>query len=84
MAFLIQDLPFQTPLGPVIAEGRVLDAVAGRDLSGTLDDIADTLGISHGDLRSAIDSLVRIGWVTLDLLPEGMVLSLPEDARVAS
>jgi hypothetical protein len=74
----------QTPLGPVIAEGRVLDAVAGRDLRGTLDDIAETLGISYSDLRSAIDELVKIRWVSLELLTEGLVLSLAEDARVAS
>jgi hypothetical protein len=74
----------QTPLGPVIAEGRVLDAVAGRDLRGTLDDIADSLGITYGDLRAAIDELVKIRWVSVELLSEGLVLSLPEDARVAS
>jgi DNA-binding MarR family transcriptional regulator len=78
------DISLQSPLGPVIAEGRVLDAVAGRDLCGTLDDIAEGLGISYSDLRAAIDELVRIGWVTLELLAEGLVLSLPEDARVAS
>lgn len=71
-------------LVPVIAEGRVLDAVAGHDLSGTLDDIADALGLSYGDLRGAIDELAGIGWVTIELLGEGLVLSLPEDARVAS
>jgi hypothetical protein len=80
----IKDISIQAPLGPVIAEGRVLDAVAGRDLQGTLDDIADSLGISYGDLRSAIDELTKIGWVNLELLSEGLVLSLPEDARVAS
>jgi hypothetical protein len=74
----------QTPLGPVIAEGRVLDAVAGRDLRGTLDDIAETLGISYSDLRLAIDELVKIRWVSLELLTEGLILSLAEDARVAS
>lgn len=75
----------QIPLGPIIAEGRVLDAVAGRDLRGTLDDIADALGISYGDLRTALDELISIGWVTLDLHFDGMiVLSLPEDARAAS
>ena len=78
------EIAIQTPLGPVIAEGRVLDAVAGRDLHGTLDDIADSLGISYGDLRLAIDELTKIGWVSLELLGEGLVLSLPEDARVAS
>ena len=80
----IPTISVQTPLGPVIAEGRVLDAVAGRDLRGTLDDIADTLGITYGDLRSAIDELVKIRWVTMELAAEGLVLSLPEDARVAS
>lgn len=80
----IMDLTAQTPLGPVIAEGRVLDAVAGHDLCGTLDDIADSLDISYGELRAAIDELVKIGWVTLEVLGEGLVLSLPEDARAAS
>jgi DNA-binding MarR family transcriptional regulator len=80
----LTDITLQAPLGPVIAEGRVLDAVAGRDLRGTLDDIAETLGITHGDLRSAIDELVKIGWVSLELATESLILSLPEDARVAS
>jgi hypothetical protein len=73
-----------TPLGPVIAEGLVLDAVAGRDLHGTFDDIADSLGITYDDLRTAIDALARIRWVTVELLAEGLVLRLPEDARIAS
>jgi hypothetical protein len=77
------DFSNQTPLGPVIAEGRVLDAVARRDLAGTIDEIADGLGLSYGEVRSAIDELVSIGWVTLDLSAECLVLSLPEDARVA-
>jgi hypothetical protein len=34
-----------TAVGPVIAEGRVFDAVARRDLAGTLDEIADALGV---------------------------------------
>lgn len=80
----LQDISLQTPLGPVIAEGRVLDAVAGHDLHGTLDDIAETLGISYSDLRLAIDELVKIRWVSLELLTEGLVLTLAEDARVAS
>lgn len=80
----LKELTIHTPLGPVIAEGRVLDAVAGRDLRGTIDDIADTLGISYGDLRLAIDELVKIGWVSVELMSESLVLSLPEDARVAS
>ena len=42
------------------------------------------LGLSYGDLRAAIDELVSIGWVSLELVGEGLVLSLPEDARVAS
>jgi hypothetical protein len=83
--FPYSDVSVQTPLGPVIAEGRVLDAVAGNDLSGTLDELADALRISFDELRSAIDTLVKIGWVSLELHSEGLVvLSLPEDARVAS
>ena len=77
------DISNRTPLGPVIAEGRVLDAVARRDLAGTIDEIADGLGLSYAELRAAIDQLVSIGWITLDLLSERLVLSLPEDARVA-
>jgi hypothetical protein len=80
----LTDISMQTPPGPVIAEGRVLDAVAGRDLAGTLDEIADGLGVTYNELRAAIDELVAIGWVTIDLLGERLVLSLPEDARVAS
>jgi len=84
MPFPLSDITAKTPVGPVIAEGRVFDAVARRDLAGTLEEIADSLGISYCELRSAIDELVKIGWVTLDLLAEQLVLSLPEDARVAS
>lgn len=80
----LMNYSIHAPLGPVIAEGRVLDAVAGRDLRGTIDDIADGLGISYGDLRSAIDELAKIGWVSVEVMSEGLILSLPEDARVAS
>lgn len=79
----LTDITGLAPVGPVIAEGRVFDAVARRDLAGTLDEIADALGITHAELRAAIDELVRIGWVSLDLLTESLVLSLPEDARAA-
>lgn len=72
------------PPVPVIAEGRILDAVAGTDLHGTLDDIAETLGLSYADLRAAIDVLVEIQWVDVELLAEGLVLRLPEDARVTN
>jgi len=71
-------------LAPVIAEGRILDAVAGHDLRGTLDDIADTLGVSYNDLRDAIDELTAVGWLVLELMGEALVLRLPEDARAAS
>jgi len=77
------EIAIQTPLGPIIVEGRVLDTVADHDVRGTLDDIADSLGISYGDLRAAIDELVKIGWVDVEVLAEGLVLTLPEDARVA-
>ncbi len=72
------------PVGPVIAEGRVFDAVARRDLAGTLDEIADALGITYAELRAAIDELTRIGWVSLELFADNLTLSLPEDARAAS
>jgi hypothetical protein len=84
MSPALQDISLHASLGPVIAEGRVLDAVVGCDLCGTLDDIADLLGISYNDLRAAIDELVEIRWVSLELVTEGLVLSLAEDARVAS
>jgi hypothetical protein len=84
MSSHLTDITAYTPVGPVIAEGRVFDAVARRDLAGTLDEIADALGITYGELRVAIDELVSIGWVSLELLAEKLVLSLPEDARIAS
>jgi hypothetical protein len=80
----LTNIPANSAVGPVIAEGRVLDAVARRDLAGTLDEIADALGVTYTELRAAIDELVAIGWLTLELLTEKLVLSLPEDARAAS
>jgi hypothetical protein len=80
----LTDIAARTAAGSVIAEGRVFDAVARCDLAGTLDEIADDLRITHAELRPAIDELVSIGWVSLELLAETLVLSLPEDARVAS
>jgi len=79
----LTNISSRSAAGPVIAEGRVLDAVARRDLAGTLDEIADALDITYTELRAAIDELVSIGWVSLELLTERLVLSLPEDARVA-
>lgn len=84
MPYLFPDISAHTAAVPVIAQGRVLDAVTRRDLAGTLDDIADGLGITYAELRSAIDELVSIGWVSLEVLTESLVLRLPEDARVAS
>jgi len=84
MPSILTHISASSAVGPVIAEGRVLDAVARRDLAGTLDEIADALGITYTELRFAIDELVSIGWVTLELLAEKLVLSLAEDARVAS
>jgi hypothetical protein len=84
MSHHLTEISAITPVGPVVAEGRVFDAVARRDLAGTLDEIADALGITYTELRAAIDELVSIGWVTLELLTEKLVLSLPEDARIAS
>ena len=40
--------------------------------------------LSDRDLRAAIDELVEIRWVSLELVTESLVLSLAEDARVAS
>jgi DNA-binding IclR family transcriptional regulator len=80
----LTDISARATAGSVIAEGRVLDAVARRDLAGTIDEIADALGIVHAELRPAIDELVSIGWVSLELMAEKLVLSLPEDARAAS
>lgn len=79
------DADLSTPIGPLVAEGRVLDAVTGQELRGTLDELAERLEISYDDLRVAIDELAAIGWITVDLLPEGyIVLGLPEDLRFAS
>ena len=35
-------------------------------------------------IQDTLDELTKIGWVNLELLSEGLILTLPEDARVAS
>jgi hypothetical protein len=79
-----------TPLFPprshesssIVAEGRVLDAVAARDLRGTVDQIAEGLGISASHLRAAITSLGEIGWVEATYHGEDQLwLCLGDDLR---
>jgi len=54
-------------LGCLVAQGRVLDAVAdGGTLSGTLQEVACSLGVSVGDLRVAVDELGQVGWLALE------------------
>jgi len=75
--------PIPTPEpGAIVAEGRVLDAVAARDLRGTVDQIADRLGISASHLQGAISQLGAIGWVETTYHSDGQVwLCLGNDLR---
>jgi DNA-binding IclR family transcriptional regulator len=66
----------------IVAEGRVLDAVATEAMRGTIEEIASTLGLSVGQLRAAVAELASIGWVEVTQLSDGAVfLDLPGDAR---
>jgi hypothetical protein len=74
-----------TDLGPLIAEGRILDSVATHDLHGTADEIASSLGVSTADLHVAIDELTRIAWVVVEQVSEHQLLvRLAEDARYSA
>jgi hypothetical protein len=79
-----------TPLVPppahessaIVAEGRVLDAVAARDLRGSIEQIADALGISASHLRAAVSSLGEIGWVEATYHGDDQIwLCLGDDLR---
>jgi hypothetical protein len=83
-------LNMTTPLFPspspepatIVAEGRVLDAVATHDLRGTVDQIADRLSISPGNLRAAISALGAIGWIETTYQSDGQIwLCLADDLR---
>jgi len=66
----------------IVAEGRVLDAVAAQDLRGTVEQIAEALGVSVGQLRTAVTELSSIGWVEATYQRDGgLVLCLPGDLR---
>jgi len=66
----------------IVAEGRVLDAVAASALSGTVDEIADTLGLSVNLFRAAVTELASIGWVEVTQSSDGALsLDLAGDAR---
>jgi DNA-binding IclR family transcriptional regulator len=65
-----------------VAEGRVLDAVAARDLRGSIEQIADALGISASHLRAAVSSLGEIGWVEATYHGDDQIwLCLGDDLR---
>lgn len=74
-----------TDLGPLIAEGRILDVVAAGDLRGTADEIATSLGITTPDLHVAIDELTRIAWVVVERVSDReLLVRLAEDARYSA
>jgi len=59
-------------VGRVVAEGRLVDAVAdGTVLRGTPATLARQLGISAGDLLAAIEELTAVGWVMLEVGSQG-------------
>ena len=56
----------------VVAQGRVLDAVAGGDvLCGSSDEIARRLDLGAADLSEAIRELMAIGWLAREIGPDG-------------
>jgi hypothetical protein len=66
----------------IVAEGRVLDAVATHPLHGTLDEIASLLGLTVPQLRAAVIELSSIGWVEVTQNSDDtLLLDLPGDAR---
>jgi hypothetical protein len=66
----------------IVAEGRVLDAVATHPLHGTIEEIAGLLGITSSQLRAAVAELSSIGWVEATQSGDGLIsLDLPGDAR---
>jgi len=72
------------PMEPeaIVAEGRVLDAVAAHDLRGTVEQLADVLGVSARQFRDAVSALSSIGWVEATYQGDGgLVLCLPGDLR---
>lgn len=72
-------------LGPLIAEGRILDSVTRRDLRGSYEEIAAPLGVTVRDLQLALEELARIAWVEVERLSEQEVLvRLAEDARTTA
>jgi len=71
-------------LGPLVAQGRVLDAVAdGSVLRGSHAEIANRLGVQPEDLIAALDELAEIGWLTLDADDLGQMAVHWTDAVVA-
>jgi hypothetical protein len=57
--------PTTAQAGFLVAQGRVLDAVADGDvLRGPASDIAIRLGVPTSELRAAVDELAATGWVS--------------------
>jgi hypothetical protein len=74
--------PADVPPGPIVAEGRLLDVVAARDVVGTLDEIARLVQVGPDDLVAALAELTEVGWVSAEPTDDGRVLlRLADDAR---
>jgi len=83
--FIVQPTRFQSTgseSAAIVAEGRVLDAVATEAMHGTLEEIATMLGLSVNQLRAAVTELASIGWVEVTQRSDGALsLDLALDAR---
>jgi MarR family len=61
------------------AQRRILDVLAsGAPFGGTVDELADRLGLTAYELRVCLRGLVRGGWVTVQTLPGSRLTARPE------
>ena len=69
--------------GPLVAQGRVLDALAGGTvLRGSLRRMARNLGVRAADLTAAVRELTAIGWVARGTGTDGCpTIRWADDAR---
>ena len=69
--------------GPLVAQGRVLDALAGGVvLRGSSREMARHLGVRAADLTAAVRELTAIGWLARGTAADGCPTVLwADDAR---
>jgi hypothetical protein len=80
--FAVRGLPVVRP-ELLVAEGRLLDAVSGGTTPpGATTELTGRLGVPAADLYAAIGELVGVGWLALDVDPDGrLTVRWAEDGR---